>query len=95
MTGDEAASRIPPGSLDFAYLDARHDRAAVAEDLRNWLPLVRAGGIFAGHDYVDGSFVNGEFGVRSAVDGFFGERGLRVGATFTDQPWVSWFVVVT
>jgi hypothetical protein len=94
MTGEEAARRIAPASLDFVYLDARHDRASVGEDLRQWLPRVRAGGILAGHDYVDGSFANGEFGVRSAVDSFFGTRSLRVRSTFTDQPWVSWFVVV-
>jgi hypothetical protein len=94
LTGDEAAARVAPGSLDFVYLDARHDRASVSEDLRRWVPAVRSGGIIGGHDYVDGRFVNGEFGVRSAVDAFFGERRLRVHATFTDVPWQSWFVLL-
>lgn len=93
MTGDEAAERIPHHSLDFVYLDARHDYASVKEDLGDWFDKLRPGGVFAGHDYIDGTFVNGDFGVRSAVDEFFAARGLPVRATFTDSPWNSWFVV--
>jgi hypothetical protein len=93
MTGDEAAERIKARSLDFVYIDARHDRESVACDLSTWAPLVKTGGILAGHDYLDGSFPpHGEFGVRSAVDGFFARRGLRVHATLADRPWVTWFV---
>ena len=94
MTGAEAARRIPRYCLDFVYLDARHDYASVREDLDQWFPAVRPGGILAGHDYVDGRFAEGEFGVRSAVDEFCAARSLRVRATFTDAPWNSWFVVV-
>jgi hypothetical protein len=94
MTGREAAARIAPRSLDFVYLDARHDRDSVRDDLADWSGRVRPGGILAGHDYVDGTFANGEFGVRSAVDGFFAERSLPVRHTFADRPWISWFVVV-
>ena len=93
MTGEDAAGRIPHHSLDFVYLDARHDYASVSEDLRTWFPMLRPGGILAGHDYIDGTFVNGEFGVRSAVDEFFAARGLVVRVTFTDSPWNSWFVI--
>lgn len=94
VTGAEAATRLPHHCLDFVYLDARHDRESVATDLANWFEKVRPGGIIAGHDYVDGTFPEGEFGVRSAVDAFFAARELRVGATFADPPWPSWFVLV-
>jgi hypothetical protein len=95
MTGDEAAERIPHHSLDFVYLDARHDRASVEHDLAVWLPLVRPDGILAGHDYLDGDFPpHGRFGVRSAVDSFFEDRGLAVHATLADRPWVSWFASI-
>lgn len=40
-------------SLDFAYVDARHDFKAVLEDLEAWYPKVRYGGIIAGHDHTD------------------------------------------
>ena len=95
MTGDEAAERVARHSLDFVYLDARHDQSSVERDLATWLPRVRPGGIIAGHDYLDGDFPpHGEFGVRSAVDAFFGRAGLRVHATLADRPWVSWFVPI-
>ena len=81
MTSVEAAEKVEPQSLDFAYIDARHDYDSVKEDLAAWCDKVRPGGILAGHDYVDGDFVEGEFYVKSAVDEFFGERGIPVHGT--------------
>jgi hypothetical protein len=49
------------GTVDFLFLDAAHDYASVAADLKAWLPKMAPGGLLAGHD------VNGE-GVRQAVD---------------------------
>jgi Methyltransferase domain len=94
MTGEEAAERLPHHSLDFVYLDARHDYESVLRDLEDWIDKVRPGGVLAGHDYVDGDLPAGRFGVRSAVADFFGARELRVHATFADPPWLSWFVVL-
>ena len=94
MTGQEAARRISDHTLDFVYLDARHDYESVRDDLVDWFPKIRAGGILAGHDYIDGTFVNGDFGVRSAVDAFLAARSLPVRHTFTDSPWNSWFAIV-
>jgi len=81
MTSVEAAKRVPDHSLDFAYIDARHDYESVKEDIAAWCTKVRPGGILAGHDYVDGDFPEGEFRVKSAVDEFFGERGVEVHGT--------------
>jgi hypothetical protein len=94
MTSLEAAPRIPDYSLDFVYIDARHDYASVMEDLIAWVPKVRPGGIVAGHDYLDGMLAAGEFGVKRAVDEFFGERGLRVFSTLLDAPWFTFMVEV-
>jgi len=94
MTGAEASDAIPHHALDFVYLDARHDYASVLEDLGQWSEKVRPGGVLSGHDYIDGMFVNGNFGVRSAVDEFFGRLGWRVSTTNSDGPWLSWFVFV-
>jgi Methyltransferase domain len=91
--GSDAAARIPHHCLDFVYLDARHDRESVAEDLADWYPKVRPGGILAGHDYVDGLFAEGEFGVRSAVDEFAARHGVVVSSTL-DPPWPSWWMVI-
>lgn len=83
LTSVQAAERLEDRSVDFVYIDARHDYDSVLEDLRAWFPKVRAGGILAGHDYVTGRFPQGDFGVRQAVDEFFGEHDLQV---FTTQP---------
>lgn len=40
------------GHFDFIYVDARHDYKGVVQDLQSWWPLLKAGGIMAGHDYV-------------------------------------------
>jgi hypothetical protein len=81
MTSIEAAPRVPDGSLDFVYIDARHDYESVKEDLEAWCSKVRPGGILAGHDYVDGDLREGEFYVKSAVDDFFGVRDVHVHGT--------------
>ena len=81
MTSLEAAPLIPDHSLDFAYVDARHDYASVLEDLEAWFPKVKPGGILAGHDYADIEFGKNVFGVKSAVDEFFGARGIPVHCT--------------
>jgi hypothetical protein len=80
-TSVEAAARVPDHSFDFVYIDARHDYDSVKEDLEAWCAKVRPGGILAGHDYVDGDLPQGEFYVKSAVDEFFGARGIEVHAT--------------
>ena len=46
------ATTVPDGSLDFVYVDARHDFKGVYEDVSKWWPKLRPGGIMAGHDYV-------------------------------------------
>lgn len=93
-TSVEAACRVTPGSLDFVYLDARHSYEGVADDLQVWFPLVRPGGLMAGHDYNDGVFVEGVHGVRSAVDEFFGARAIPVRHTYTDVPNASWIAQI-
>lgn len=49
------AQRLPDASVDFVYVDARHDRTGVLEDLRTYWPKIRVGGVFAGHDYTEQS----------------------------------------
>ena len=93
MTSLEAIPHIPDYSLDFVYIDARHDYESVMEDLNAWHPKVRPGGVLAGHDYIDGHFSAGIFGVKRAVDEFFGARGVSVYPTLLDTPWLTWITV--
>ena len=93
MTSADAARQVRDASLDFVYIDARHDEAAITEDLTLWEPKVRPGGVLAGHDYLDEDLPEGRFGVKSAVDRYFGAQRLEVRVTERDSPWLSWWVV--
>ena len=48
----ECATRFPNSYFDFVYIDARHDYKGVLQDLTDWWPKLKPGGIFAGHDYM-------------------------------------------
>jgi predicted O-methyltransferase YrrM len=90
MKSREAAARIEDESLDFVYIDARHDEASVTEDLCLWWPKVRPGGVVAGHDYLDGARKGTLFGVKTAVDRFLAARGLAVAMVTADDKHPSW-----
>ena len=45
--------QIANNSLDFVYIDARHDYQAMSEDLMLFWPKLKVGGIFAGHDFLN------------------------------------------
>jgi hypothetical protein len=45
-----AAADFSNASLAVVFIDAAHDYDSVLADLRAWLPKVKKGGIFAGHD---------------------------------------------
>lgn len=98
-TSAEAAATFSPGRFDFVYLDAQHHYEAVKEDIQTWWPLVKVGGILAGHDYVpDGLYLAGEFGVIRAVNEFAHDKGL--GLCISDEKltppnlgYASWFLI--
>ena len=94
LTSVEASRRVPHHSLDFVYIDARHDYESVREDLACWFDKVRPGGVIAGHDYMDAELPRGVYGVKSAVDEFFGKKGLRASTTFRDGDSQSWIVEI-
>lgn len=47
----EAAPRFAPGSLDMVFVDAGHDYASVRDDLADWIPKLRPGGLLLCDDY--------------------------------------------
>ena len=47
----EAAKQFKRESLDFVYIDANHALPYVVADIAAWEPIVKRGGILAGHDY--------------------------------------------
>lgn len=51
MSTSEAASFVPNRWADFVFIDAAHSYFSVQRDIKDWLPKVRQGGWFGGHDY--------------------------------------------
>jgi hypothetical protein len=68
----DAVSEISE-DLDFVYIDGNHDYEFVIDDISTYFPLLKEGGILAGHDYTDGWP-----GVIQAVDEFSQKHGLQV-----------------
>lgn len=59
--------------LDFVYIDGNHDYPFVKRDLELYFPLVREGGLIAGHDYT-ASFR----GIIKATNEFAKEKEIRL-----------------
>lgn len=77
----QAAKLFWPGFFDLVYIDACHWYKEVQDDIDAWLPLVRKGGILAGHDYGpvrDGTGRRSKCEVKPAVDDYFGEGNVTV-----------------
>lgn len=62
------AARLRDGSMDFVYVDARHDYKGVLEDLLAYWPKLAPGGIMAGHDYLTAAEIP-QAGVRDPSTG--------------------------
>jgi predicted O-methyltransferase YrrM len=82
MTSVEASATVPDLTLDFVYIDGRHELPFVMEDLEAWWPKVRVGGAIGGHDYLPYDFAWTE--VSKAVDSYF-NRLIQV---FPDSSWL-------
>tara|TARA_B100000519_G_scaffold171024_1_gene157038 strand:+ start:7926 stop:8492 length:567 start_codon:yes stop_codon:yes gene_type:complete len=78
MTFDEASWMFNDGSLDFIYVDGDASRKPSSQlhTLHTWWPKLRAGGLFAGHDYSD-EWPN----VITAVDMFSVNYGVDISVT--------------
>lgn len=66
MFSSEAVKNIPDESLDFIFIDGNHAYEYVKEDIVNWIPKVKMGGLISGHDYDRRDGTNLE--VQKAVD---------------------------
>lgn len=111
-SSEEASKAFEDESLDFVFLDGDHTYEGVKLDLQCWYDKVKKGGIFSGHDYMDYVMdceggITSHFGVRSAVNEFFAEKGIQV---FTVEEmererlewienyesfptWYSWYII--
>ena len=84
-------AKFSPGSLDFVYLDGAHDYKNVKQELVDFWPLVRPGGVIAGHDYCN--FGQAPLGCQGCLDvprcqtytEYGVAHGKHVGALVADQ----------
>lgn len=90
-------------SLDFVYIDGNHDYQYVVNDICNWMPKIKSGGIMSGHDYIKRKDAKYKMGVVQAVQGYI--DSYHIGQLFIvgskekkpDEPrddTRSWFFVV-
>jgi hypothetical protein len=87
-----AAMDFEDDFFDFVYIDANHKLEFIRMDLQLWWPKCKPGGMFAGHDYLDGVIKSGDYGVKTAVTEFAESHSLDVNVTLeTDYP--SWWIV--
>jgi len=67
MESSEAIKHLKDVRVDFVFIDGCHDEKFVEEDVVNYRPLVKPGGFFGGHDYIQAE------GVTHVVDKYFPE----------------------
>jgi predicted O-methyltransferase YrrM len=80
LTSNDALSVLHGEKFDFIYIDGMHQYENVLEDITNYLPFVKEGGVIGGHDY------GGPWkGVQKAVDQVFGKPDK----VFKDTSWIK------
>lgn len=67
-----ASECIEDKSLDFVFIDANHGYKFVCQDIEAWLPKVRNGGYYIGHDIHSNK--DSHESVKRAVELFFGKE---------------------
>jgi len=93
MVSSDAAKKFKDNELDFIYIDANHSYEGCKKDIELWYPKMRAGGVFAGHDYLhDGEYNHGTFGVKGAVDEFINKHNFKL--YITKDVWPTWYIIL-
>jgi len=69
----ECSKEFDNDSIDFVFLDARHEYKDVLDDIKSWLPKVKSGGVISGDDH------NATWpGVEKAVKEVFGDNYKKI-----------------
>lgn len=104
LRGDsiDMAKEIKDDSLDFIYIDARHDYMGVMADFHAYWPKLKSGGIFSGHDYMEACEVKGQDwslcadgthnpkSVKGAVEDWAQRYGLQILLSYKEPAWHTW-----
>lgn len=101
----QMAKHILDNSLDWVYIDARHDYKGCYEDIEAFWPKIKAGGIMSGHDYMSADEVHGQDwsvcydgskntgAVKGAVDDFAKLKSLQVLVSYKESEWHTWTLI--
>jgi Methyltransferase domain len=73
--------------VDFVYIDGNHAEDFVTDDIDNYYPLVKKGGVIGGHDFYNG-FQSEHDGVISSVMKFCVKNNLSLKVELPD-----WWIV--
>jgi len=84
MMSCDAVGPLNGEKFDFIYIDGLHTYEGVKNDIMDYLPFVKEGGVIGGHDY--GTPHNHLLGVTKAVDEVFGKPDK----TFKDGSWIKY-----
>lgn len=84
LTSDDALDVLKDEMFDFIYIDGLHTYDGVKTDIKNYLPLVKPGGVIGGHDYTD--MIEHLVGVHKAVNEAFGKPDRVYG----DNSWIKY-----
>jgi hypothetical protein len=96
----DAARSFPDSYFDWIYIDANHSYDGCRKDLLAWWPKLKSGGLFSGHDFVDGPVFQGQvwenpasFGVKSAVKEFLSgiDPDRKIKLYLTEDYYPSWY----
>jgi hypothetical protein len=70
-TSIEAVLEFENESLDFIYIDGNHKLQYAVQDIMEWYPKIKKGGVISGHDYINpdrAAGVKDTIQVKYAVD---------------------------
>ncbi len=101
--------KIPDNSLDWVYIDARHDYLGCKEDIHAYWPKLKSNGIMSGHDYIENHELqkmqpnndwsicyDGSFhsgAVKGAVDEFANNNSLQVIVGYKEPDYPTWSIL--
>jgi len=83
LMSNDAIKELDSETYDFIYIDGLHTYDGVKNDIINYLPLVKPGGVIGGHDY--GTKHPHLLGVTDAVNEMLGEPDK----VFKDNSWIK------
>ena len=82
MKSSEAIDAFRDESIDFIYIDGNHQYEFIKQDLIDYVPKIKKGGIISGHDYGGASHT---IGTKKAIDEFFGRPPKKI---YADHSWI-------